>query len=211
MSQRQRNKDDKLRRITEAARTLFRERGFSGTTTRAIAERAQVGAGTLFLYAPTKEDLLVQWFAEEIGVVLAGSFARDVRGDLVSRVHAVFSDLLEFYQRDPELARLFVRELGFLGGTAAPVREAIERDFVARLAGWVQDSKSRGEVSQEVPELLVASNFFALYLFSVLLWFQGILPDSDAAKTYLRNSLELHMTGLLPRKGSESGPQKGTS
>ena len=55
---REQNKIDKLRRISEAARALFIERGFDDATTREIALRAGVGIGTVFTYAENKRDLL---------------------------------------------------------------------------------------------------------------------------------------------------------
>ena len=55
---RARNKLDKLRRIKEAAQTLFVAKGFDETTMREIAVRAGVGLGTIFLYAKDKRDLL---------------------------------------------------------------------------------------------------------------------------------------------------------
>src|SRR5215472_8899406 len=55
---REQNKIDKRRRIGEAARALFIERGFDDTTTREIALRAGVGIGTVFTYAENKRDLL---------------------------------------------------------------------------------------------------------------------------------------------------------
>src|SRR5690349_14115596 len=65
----QRNKHEKLERIREAARELFASKGFAETTTREIAERAGVGTGTLFLYARTKEELLMLVLAEKVEAV----------------------------------------------------------------------------------------------------------------------------------------------
>ena len=63
---RERNKQEKLARIVGAARALFRDQGFTETTTQQIAEAADIGAGTLFLYARSKEDLLVMVFRDEM-------------------------------------------------------------------------------------------------------------------------------------------------
>ena len=63
---RKRNKEDKLQRIREAAWALFSERGYEATTTRAVAERAQIGTGTLFLYAQSKSDLLFLVFRDQL-------------------------------------------------------------------------------------------------------------------------------------------------
>ena len=71
-SRRERNKQDKLRRIKEAARRLFYERGFEATTTQAIAEAADIGTGTLFSYVRVKEDLLLMVFLDDLLAVMAG-------------------------------------------------------------------------------------------------------------------------------------------
>ncbi len=52
------------RRLLEAARELFREAGFGAATTRAVARRAGVAAGTLFNYFPGKEALGAALVAE---------------------------------------------------------------------------------------------------------------------------------------------------
>ena len=59
MGRRERNKLDKLERITAAAGELFAERGVGDVTTQEIADRADIGTGTLFLYAKTKGELLL--------------------------------------------------------------------------------------------------------------------------------------------------------
>ncbi|GIW06636.1 MAG: TetR family transcriptional regulator [Dehalococcoidia bacterium] len=44
--------------LLDAARSLFAERGFEGTTIAAIGERADLGFGTFYLYFRDKEDIL---------------------------------------------------------------------------------------------------------------------------------------------------------
>ena len=56
---RERNKQQKLDRITAAARELFSEHGVDEVTTQQIADKADIGTGTLFLYAKTKGELLL--------------------------------------------------------------------------------------------------------------------------------------------------------
>src|SRR5262245_14993822 len=64
-NRRERNKEDKLRRIKVAARTLFVAKGYDEATMREIARLADVGLGTLFLYAADKRDLLFLAFDDE--------------------------------------------------------------------------------------------------------------------------------------------------
>lgn len=51
--------DQRRREILDAATVLFRERGFDVTTVQAIAAKAGVAAGTVYLYYPSKEAILV--------------------------------------------------------------------------------------------------------------------------------------------------------
>ena len=46
------------RKILDAARRLFGEGGYEGTTTRDIARAAEIASGTLFNYFPTKEAIV---------------------------------------------------------------------------------------------------------------------------------------------------------
>jgi AcrR family transcriptional regulator len=55
-------KADKEARIREAALHLFAELGYHGTTMPLIAERAGVGAGTLYRYFPSKEAMVNEVF-----------------------------------------------------------------------------------------------------------------------------------------------------
>jgi AcrR family transcriptional regulator len=45
-------------RILEAARRLFADNGYEATTTRDIAQAAEIATGTLFNYFPTKEAIV---------------------------------------------------------------------------------------------------------------------------------------------------------
>ncbi len=59
VGRRERNKQNKLDRITAAAGELFAEHGVDEVTTQQIADKADIGTGTLFLYAKTKGELLL--------------------------------------------------------------------------------------------------------------------------------------------------------
>ena len=59
LGRRERNKQAKLDRIVAAAGELFAEYGVDDVTTQQIADKADIGAGTLFLYAKSKGELLL--------------------------------------------------------------------------------------------------------------------------------------------------------
>lgn len=76
VGRRERNKAEKQARIVAAARHLFHTQGFAETTTLQIAETADIGTGTLFLYARSKEALLVLVFKDEMMEVALDSFTK---------------------------------------------------------------------------------------------------------------------------------------
>jgi AcrR family transcriptional regulator len=55
---RRRRKDARPQELLDAALDLFVERGFSATRSEDVAARAGVSKGTLYLYYPSKEELL---------------------------------------------------------------------------------------------------------------------------------------------------------
>ena len=67
---RAKQKADKIRRILEAATTLFREQGYDSARIEDIAEMAEVSVGTLYNYYQNKGDILVATVAMEVTEVL---------------------------------------------------------------------------------------------------------------------------------------------
>src|SRR5215467_3024671 len=121
LGQRERNKLDKLRRITEAARRLFVAKGFDDTTTREIALRAGVGIGTIFVYAQNKRDLLSLILNEELEKIeLMAEAAIEEPASLLDNLMRVARIHYEFFAHQPALSRLVLREMVFYeSGTQA--------------------------------------------------------------------------------------------
>ena len=193
---RERNKLEKLARIKQAARTLFAEKGFEATTTREIAEHADVGAGTLFLYFQTKEEILVLLFREEMGHTIDAAFAtlREQQPLLEQLLH-VFNAVIAYHEQDVGLARIFVKELPFVEGQLRQEINAFLSDWYNRLAGLIERAQQRGEVRVEVPPRPLARNCVALYLSQLRQWLSGDLTREKLADR-LRLTLELQLCGL---------------
>src|SRR6478735_5611357 len=111
---RERNKKDKLERITAAARELFTEFGVDDVTTQQIADKADIGTGTLFLYARTKGELLllVQNSAYADALV-QGTAAADDTADMLDAVIAIVRPVVECNRTQIDNGRTYLRELVF--------------------------------------------------------------------------------------------------
>ncbi len=100
---RERNKQRRRERITDAALGLFAERGFEGTTIDEIAEAAEVSRRTFFRYFARKEDVILDWkraMAEQLREALA---ARPASEAPLDAVHGALATVAAAYGAQPQL------------------------------------------------------------------------------------------------------------
>lgn len=126
LGRRERNKLDKLERITAAAGELFADRGVDDVTTQEIADRADIGTGTLFLYAKTKGELLllVQNSAYALALEQGRADAATVTG-VVEAVLSVVRPVVECNRKQIDNGRTYLREIVFGDPEEPHHREAL--------------------------------------------------------------------------------------
>ena len=111
---RERNKQQKLDRITAAASELFAEHGVEDVTTQQIADKADIGTGTLFLYAKTKGELLLlvqnAHYAEALE---RGRRAAENVPDVLDAVMAIMQPIVECNRTQIDNGRIYLREMAF--------------------------------------------------------------------------------------------------
>ena len=213
MGRRERNKQEKLDRILAAARDLFAAKGFSETTTQEIADRADIGTGTLFLYAKTKEDLLVMVFGDEMKETSLSAF-RKVSPDapLIDQLMQVFNSMIAYHNRDLPLARALIREVTIL--TRPERREdlrSLMRVIYAGIADLLSAVQRKERLRDDVDLMLAAENFFAVYYLSLLGWLSGQTTKQAFVKR-LRVKLALAIDGLrLPADATEAPKRRRTA
>ncbi|GAA3238879.1 TetR/AcrR family transcriptional regulator [Streptomyces lavendulae] len=96
---RERKKQRTRQTISEAALRLFLSRGFDDVSIVEIAEAAEVSKRTLFTYFPTKEDLVLQQFADHEDESARVVRARPAGTSPLAALHAHELDALA--RRDP--------------------------------------------------------------------------------------------------------------
>lgn len=67
---RQRRKEARPQQLLDAALALFVEKGFAATRSEQVAHRAGVSKGTLYLYYPSKEELLMAVVRENLTTLI---------------------------------------------------------------------------------------------------------------------------------------------
>ena len=114
VGRRERNKQAKLERIITAASELFAEHGVDEVTTQQIADKADIGTGTLFLYAKTKgELLLLVQNAQYAAALERGRAAAETIPDVLDAVLSIVQPIVECNRAQIENGRTYLREMVF--------------------------------------------------------------------------------------------------
>lgn len=166
LGRRERNKQQKLERITAAAAELFAEHGIDEVTTQQIAERADVGTGTLFLYAKTKGELLLLVQNAHYAVALGkGVAAAESTAAIPAAIIALLRPIVECNRVQVENGRTYLREMVFGDPSDAHHAEALrivgetENAIAAILR---RDGKTGAERAATLARIVSATMFLTL-------------------------------------------------
>ncbi len=189
---RERKKQMRLQRILGAARLLFVEKGFSQTTIQDIAVEADVGLGTLYLYAKSKEDLLVLVFKKYIVGMIETSFGSiDTRKPLLDQLMMFFEVHIEYHKGDMILSRTVLKELSF---SSTPQRrediDEVMQVTYARLTDIIEGAVRDGHTSKPIYTGTAAWSVFALYYHLLQGFLCGFHTEHEFRKN-LRNALHM--------------------
>jgi AcrR family transcriptional regulator len=126
---RRRLKEARPQQLLDAALTLFVEKGFAATRAEEVAQRAGVSKGTLYLYYPSKEELLKAVIREHLSSRIAAGAAeaerhRGLAADLLrevfcrwwldafdSPISGVFKLIITEVRNFPEIAQFYFGEV----------------------------------------------------------------------------------------------------
>lgn len=187
-------------RILGAARRLFASQGFAATSTRAIAADAGVAHGTLFRYAPTKEDLVEQLFSEGIGAALTRASTTAPTGPFADVALHFYRAFFDVYGDDEALACVLVRELPFLPGDARERERQRTFELLEHLVTAITREQGEGTVAGDIVPMLAATSSFSLYFGALVAWLSGQL-DREGAWSMLIAQHALLVRGLRPTGG----------
>ncbi|HEU4415250.1 MAG TPA: TetR/AcrR family transcriptional regulator [Candidatus Angelobacter sp.] len=204
---------DRRRQIMRAASGLFARRGYRGTTTREIAERARINEALLFRHFPSKEKLywaIVEESCSARGRRLKIDKILNAGGSDLEVFSSIAREFLARNARDTELTRL----LWFTALESHSLSRRFFRTFVAvyyeALAAYIRRRISEGGF-RDVDPLLSARGFLGMVVYHFLIqelfggnkyqtfdsemvaetlagvWLNGMQPRGKAANTNGRN------------------------
>ncbi len=196
MNRRARRKHETLNRIAEAAWCLFSTHGYDATSTREIAEAADIAAGTLFNYFPEKRSLLIYLMQRQIDRAAVKGFDSMPGTSLEADLTHVFSALTTCYANERRLSRVFIKELLFTEGAERAGTAAWTFGLVQRIATRIGESQEQGELDTTVDPMDAAQQVFSAHYFGMMTWLGGTIPSRAVQEAQFQTALRLLLGGL---------------
>ncbi len=185
--------EEARKRILDAAQTLFAIHGFNATTTKAIAEKAEVPGGLIFYYFPTKKALLQSIIDErniltELRAALETQTAPDP--DPRSALFALGSRYLDILKQHKELACILLREFRTHPEVATQFHE-LREEQIRFIASYLQASLDAGHY-QPLKNVQTLARMF-LYNFIVL----GIIEELPEPLPFIEDMVDILMCSIV--------------
>jgi len=192
------------RSLIDAARRVFGDRGFVRATMEAIAERAGVAKGTVYLYYPSKQAIYDATFAAgmrdlERLIQAQVSRATTARG----AIEAFVTVRTEYFQQHPDFFRIYVAEIArevATGSTGRTARHlAIDRQTRV-LQAVIENAAAAGEIRTVDPEAV------AMAVFDISKGLVGRRLLVGSRRSVRRDAAfltDLIWVGLAPARGSQ--------
>ena len=146
-------------RIIKAARPLFAQYGFNGTSIRDITAAAGVSLSAVTYHFTTKE-LLYLWILQTIIGPLGARMEWCMRGDVppLEKVDRAVRAIFDHIRMNPDMPHFMIREMASAGGPSQPVLQTMGRVFPAMTAVIAQ-GQQEGTIRAGDPMLYVLSAF----------------------------------------------------
>ena len=194
--------DERRREILEAATELFGKAGFDSTSVQAIADKAGMAAGTVYLYFPSKESVmsalkadfesgLLDRFSDVAEAVLA---EEDATGEIVTYQEAIerlIDGIVDYSLERRSVAEVLARHVD---QTAAdgPILTGGLTELLARV---IQEGVRLGYIHTKDPEMSAyLLNIAAIAAIGHAIAFE----DEDMLKRVVRATKEMYIKALAP-------------
>lgn len=183
--------------VIDAAIAIFWEKGYSAASVQDVADAVGVLKGSLYYYIDSKEDLLLEIFAEshrQASEIVAEARALDVTP--LERLRFYIERYVTWYLDNVERVSLYFRDWRYLKGDAR-ARLVSER---STYEWFVREQLEAARKGEELPDRLdiQLSAFFVLgALNSVAEWYRRTGPGEPAeiATTYSAMAISALMAG----------------
>jgi AcrR family transcriptional regulator len=191
--------------VLRAARQLFAERGYEGTSIRAITALAGANLGAVTYHFRTKERLYEAVLEGVTGPLLVRlREAAAASSSPLGGIEAVIRSVLEHRHRNPDWPSLMLHELALDRTLPAPVRRTMQEVFQI-VSGLVRRGQEEGSIVDGDPMLLALSIISQPLYFALV---QRRLHDAfglDVESRATRQRIADHIVRVVRRSLATSG------
>lgn len=154
-------RDERVAAIMQAARRVFRERGYAQASTAEIAAQAGVVEGTLYRYFPSKQDLLIK-VVEAFYERIFADYERQLQGvrGTWNRLRFLIWKHLSVIHGDPAMCRLIVHELRPSPQYRRSSVYKLNQRYTEHTLAIVKEGIACGELEANVPLPIVRDMIF---------------------------------------------------
>lgn len=210
---RQRRKQARPQELLDAALDLFVEKGFAATRSEEVAARAGVAKGTLYLYYPSKEELLKAVIQSSLGAQIssAADTVAQYQGASATLLVDVVSDwwLRVFDSPTSGVFKIVITEVRNFPEIADYYRQQVVEPGNQLIGRILERGLARGEfrpmdVRSTVLSLVMPMVMLCLHKHSL----GACLPPESFVdpRAFIRQHIALVLHGLLPRDAAEGRP-----
>ncbi len=186
-------------RIRQAARELFRERGFDGATLRAIAERAGMGASSIYRHVRSKEELLIDELAEMQEDAWTRFRAADDRDrPTADRLRDFFDVQHALLVADRDLTTIALRATTKTEARVAKRVLQLYDRTIGLLMEILQRGRQKHHLGRDVDVLETARVLFHVSNGARIPWANGLVSD-DALRQSMHQAVDLLFRGVAAK------------
>ncbi|MCK6547928.1 TetR family transcriptional regulator [Myxococcota bacterium] len=139
------SREDKRRRIVDAAVEVFAEKGFFGARVAEIAEAAGVADGTIYLYFKSKDDILIAIFEEKMAEILVRFHALlDEHDEPEAKMRRYVTEHLRLVAEQPELMQVLTVELRQSARFMKEYSPQAFGKYLALVGGILEEGQKKG-------------------------------------------------------------------
>jgi AcrR family transcriptional regulator len=217
---RQRRKQERPLELLDAALALFVEKGFAAAKTDEVAQRAGVSKGTLYLYYPSKEDLLKAVISHYLSSQIQEGYEQAAArtGDATVSTRDLLMHLLSDWwigvldSPASAVMKLVVTEVRNFPDIAVFYGQEVIEPGRRLISSLIERGISRGEFRPVDVALVVHSLVLPMVMLCVHKHSLGCCPMADKAidaPEFIRHHIEVVVRGLAPAATSGSDVQPG--
>ncbi|WP_456324036.1 TetR/AcrR family transcriptional regulator [Desulfonauticus submarinus] len=184
-------------KILKAAKKLFAQKGFKGTTTKMLAQEAGISESSLYKYFSSKEEIYLNLLEQKIKDI-GFYFPIKSKNSLKDTLKSIVVQFLKRNTKDPSFVKIFLYASLEEHEISKNILSKLRNIFFSRLESlfqiWIQEKKIK-----KMDKHLLSKFFFGLLYYSLLL--KTIFPDDEfndyTIEEIANNLTEIFLEGVL--------------